>query len=148
MIRMCQIVREFRFEAGDSRTFHLRVANPAALLIAKAVKISEREDDARRQPNRLKAKDALDMFRLLQAIDTYVLVEGLRRHQDEVQAARVSTQGMAFIQAEGTAPTSLLPTMATEAAFGDPTIAPAFAALVRDLVASLDGVDERHRDPG
>ena len=125
------------FEADDPRTFSLRVANPAALLIAKAIKVSEREDDAHRQPTRLKAKDALDMFRLLQAIETDVLVEGLHRHQTELEAARVSTQGLTFIRAEGTNPNELLPTLAAEAAFGDPTIAPAFTALARELIAAL-----------
>ncbi|MDR0435526.1 MAG: hypothetical protein LBH11_01965 [Propionibacteriaceae bacterium] len=125
------------FEDGDPRTLQLRVANPAALLVAKAVKVSEREDGARHQPGRLKAKDALDMFRLLQAIETEVLVEGLRGHQSEPEAACVSMQGITFIKSEGTAPDGLLPTLATETAFGDPTIAPAFAALARALVDAL-----------
>jgi len=122
------------FESDDQRTFRMRVANPAALVIAKAMKISEREEDTRRQPTRLRAKDALDMFRLLQVIETEELVEGLRKHQIEPEAARVSAQGLAFIQAEGTTPNGLLPTLAAEAAFGDPTIAPAFSALARQLI--------------
>ena len=125
------------FETDDPRVFSLRVANPAALLVAKAIKVSERDDDAHRQPARLKAKDALDMFRLLQAIDTDVLVEGLRIHQTELEAARVSAQGIAFIRAEGKMPSGLLPRLATEAAFSDPTIAPAFAALVRELLTAF-----------
>jgi hypothetical protein len=124
-------------EDDDPRGFRLRVANPAALLIAKAVKIAEREDDARRQPERLKTKDALDLFRLLQTIDTDVLVAGLRSHQSEPEAARVSTQGIAFVAAEGTRPNGLLPQLAAQAAFGDPTIAPAFAALTNDLLNTL-----------
>ena len=126
------------FEDDDPRTFQLQVANPAALLTAKAVKVLERENYARRQPGRLIAKDALDMFRLLQAIDTAALASGLRSHQAKPEAARVSAQGIAFIQAEGTAPDGLLPTLATEAAFGDPTVAPAFAALARALVETLN----------
>jgi hypothetical protein len=126
------------FEDDDSRAFQLRVAGPAALLIAKAVKVAERDDDARRQPGRLKAKDALDMFRLLQAIDTDALVDGLRGHRAEPEAARVSAEGLAFIKTEGTLPNGLLPALATDAAFGDPTIAPAFAALARALVEALD----------
>ena len=126
------------FEDDDPRTFQLRVANPAALLIAKAIKVSERENDARRQPGRLIAKDALDMFRLLQAIDTAALANGLRSHQEESEAARVSAQGLTFIRAEGTTPDGLLSTLATEAAFGDPTVAPAFAALARALIETLN----------
>ena len=64
-------------EPADPRVFVLRVAGPAALLTAKAIKISERLDQADTQPDRLKQKDALDAFRLLQAIDTPDLGLGL-----------------------------------------------------------------------
>ena len=125
------------FEDGDHRAHQLRVANPAALLVAKAVKIAEREDDAIRQPGRLKAKDALDMFRLLQAVETDQLVIGFHTHQADPEAARVSEQARAVIQAQGATPTSRLPLLAAEASFGDPTVAPAFAALARQLIQSL-----------
>ncbi|MFT4216947.1 MAG: hypothetical protein QM619_07140 [Micropruina sp.] len=62
-------------DANDARTFNLAVAGPAALLAAKIIKISERFNQASRQPERVKEKDALDAFRLLQAIDTPELVE-------------------------------------------------------------------------
>ena len=103
------------FDDADPRAFRLRVANPAALLVAKAIKISERQHDARRQPDRLIAKDALDMFRLLQTIDTEVIVAGLQLHQTEPRTARVSTQGVEFLQTEGTTPDGLLPRLATQA---------------------------------
>lgn len=125
------------FDENDPRTFRLRVANPAALLIAKAIKIAERGDNAHRQPERLKTKDALDMFRLLQAIDAETLAGGLRSHQTEPEAARVSALGLSFIEAEGRRPDGLLPRLATDAAFGDPTIAPAFAALTHQLIDTL-----------
>ena len=63
-------------EPGDTRAFRLRVAGPAALLTAKAIKISERLQQADTQPDRLKQKDALDAFRILQAITTADLVRG------------------------------------------------------------------------
>lgn len=72
-------------EPGDPRAFELRVAGPAALLTAKAIKISERLDQADTRPDRLKQKDALDAFRLLQAIDTPDLV------RDFATPARTST---------------------------------------------------------
>ena len=50
-------------EAGDTRAFDLRVAGPAALLTAKAIKINERFEQADNQPDRLKEKDALDACR-------------------------------------------------------------------------------------
>ncbi|WP_086819447.1 hypothetical protein [Allokutzneria sp. NRRL B-24872] len=52
-------------DPSDSRRARLRVAGPAALLVAKIVKIEER----RATPHRLKPKDGLDVLRLLQVID-------------------------------------------------------------------------------
>jgi hypothetical protein len=122
---------------SDPRSNKLRVANPAALIVAKTIKIAEREEDARRQPERLKAKDALDAFRLLQAIETDELAAGFHSHQAEPEAARVSTLAVEFLTAEGTRPDRLMPRLATNAAFGDPTIAPAFAVLAQQLIAAL-----------
>ena len=47
------------------RSFDLRVAGPAALLVAKVHKILDRTDAG----DRLKDKDALDVFRLLRGTD-------------------------------------------------------------------------------
>ncbi|MDR1118617.1 MAG: hypothetical protein LBL01_04910 [Bifidobacteriaceae bacterium] len=125
------------FDASDRRAFTLKVAGPAALLAAKAIKIAERADDARRQPDRLKEKDALDMFRLLQAVDTQVLAAGLDRHRDSPEAVAVSLEGMAFVAANARTPDDLLPRLAAAAAFGDPAIGPAFAALASQLAEAL-----------
>jgi hypothetical protein len=122
------------FEDDDQRRHRLRVANPAALIVAKTVKIAERGQDARHQPDRLQAKDALDTFRLLQTVDTGALVAGFRLHQTEPEAARVSREARAFLAAEGTRPDGLMPRLAADAAFGDPTVAPAFVVLVRQLL--------------
>ena len=81
--------------------------------------------------------DALDMFRLLQAIDTGTLVTGFRRHQTEPEAARTAAEAITFITTEGTQADGLLPRLAAQAAFNDPTIAPAFAALASTLVDTL-----------
>jgi hypothetical protein len=52
-------------EPRDSRVFDLRVAGPAALLVAKLHKIQERRDSSR-----LSDKDALDILRLLRGTTT------------------------------------------------------------------------------
>jgi hypothetical protein len=52
----------------DNRSFDVAVAGPAALLIAKLHKIVERISE--REQRRLDDKDALDILRLLQAIET------------------------------------------------------------------------------
>jgi hypothetical protein len=50
--------------SNDSRSFELRVAGPAALIVAKVHKISERLASRRSRD-----KDALDIYRLLRAFD-------------------------------------------------------------------------------
>ncbi|MFE0146155.1 hypothetical protein ACFWY5_03385 [Nonomuraea sp. NPDC059007] len=48
-------------DPADNRSFSIRVAGPAALLAAKAIKVDDRLDN----PLRLKPKDGLDILRLL-----------------------------------------------------------------------------------
>ncbi len=81
-------------EPDDPRTFELRVAGPAALLTAKAIKISERLDLADTRPDRLKEKDALDAFRILQAIDTSELLRGFALHKKDEHAAAVTAEAI------------------------------------------------------
>lgn len=56
-------------EDSDRRHFTIAVAGPAALLVAKLHKLADRRGDS----GRLSAKDALDVLRLLQAIETDAL---------------------------------------------------------------------------
>ena len=78
-------------ESGDSRTFELRVAGPAALLMAKAIKISERLEQADAQPDRLKEKDALDAFDGARAASAPV--DELRALALELDARVIATRG-------------------------------------------------------
>ncbi|MDR0284832.1 MAG: hypothetical protein LBI33_08070 [Propionibacteriaceae bacterium] len=84
------------FADNDPRVFDLKVANPAALVVAKIIKIAERDQNGRHQPGRLKAKDALDTFRMFQTIETEPLAEGFRSHRTEPESARVSTKALAY----------------------------------------------------
>lgn len=124
-------------EPTDERTFDLRVAGPAALLTAKAIKISERLGQADRQPDRLKEKDALDAFRIFQAIETVGLVDGFARHRSEDHAATASATAIEIYRADASTPDGRIAQLAAAAAPGDPTVAPAFAALVEDLLTAL-----------
>lgn len=61
-------------DEADSRQVRMWVAGPAALLIAKIHKIAERVD----AHDRVGDKDALDLLRLLRAVDTGVLADRFR----------------------------------------------------------------------
>jgi hypothetical protein len=132
-----EYVRISALEQADGRSFDLRVAGPAALLTAKVIKISERLVQADAQPDRLKEKDALDAFRLLQAIDTADLVRGFKRHRGDEHASAATDDALEVLRVHGTEAQERLPLLAASAAQGDPTVAPAFAALVRELVVAL-----------
>jgi hypothetical protein len=82
------------FRAGDNRRFDIRVAGPAALLVAKLYKIWERRDEQRRLEN----KDAADVFRLLQAIATERLVAGLAKLRSDPISVTVSANALDFLQ--------------------------------------------------
>lgn len=124
-------------EVGDPRTVELRVAGPAALLTAKAIKINERLGQADTQPDRLKEKDALDAFRILQAIDTQDLVHGFAIHRQDEYAAVATAEAIEVYRAHASSPQGRIALLAASAAQDDPVIAPAFAALVTDLLAAL-----------
>ena len=55
----------------DRRSFHTKVAGPAALLVAKAHKIQERLGVKSRE----RSKDAYDVYRLLRGFKTTILAE-------------------------------------------------------------------------
>lgn len=130
-------VRITALEPDDDRSVDLRVAGPAALLTAKVIKISERLGQADAQPDRLKEKDALDAFRLLQAIETADFVQGFERHRGDEHASAVSDDALRVLGADGSDPQGRLALIASSAAQGDPAVAPAFAALVGELLVAL-----------
>lgn len=123
-------------DPSDKRYFHVAVADPAALLIAKIHKIAERIS----QPDRLAEKDALDMFRLLRAIAMSTIVEGLRRQLGSELAAPVTAEALDLAKELLTKPDHRVPQMAARAAGGleDPTIvAASLAALMSEVLANV-----------
>lgn len=68
---------------GDTREVRLRVASPAALLIAKLVKIEERLGQSK--PDRVLPKDAGDILRLLRNVDAVAIGARLRAIADDRQ---------------------------------------------------------------
>ncbi|ACZ30397.1 hypothetical protein Xcel_1366 [Xylanimonas cellulosilytica DSM 15894] len=122
-------------DPADTRSATLRVAGPAALLTAKAIKLGERLEQG---PTRVKEKDALDAYRLLAAVETVDLAVGFELHAVEVHAASASIEALALYRKHATTPTATFPALATAAAAGDPTVGPALAALTNDLLAEVD----------
>lgn len=125
------------FEREDPRSFPLRIAGPAALLTAKAIKLDERLQEADSEPDRVKGKDALDVYRILQAIDTADLVAGFDAHGAEERAEAVSAEALEIYREHASTADGQIAQLAASAAHGDPVIAPSFAVLIGDLLASI-----------
>ena len=91
--------------AADNRAYDINVAGPAALLVAKVHKLLDRvnADDNRR----IDSKDAFDVFRLLQAVETMKLVDEINLLTATAVSAEVTVEAMAgFRELFGT-PTSV-----------------------------------------
>lgn len=121
----------------DHRVFSVRVAGPAALLVAKIHKLAERVET----PARLNDKDAHDVYRILRTIDTEELVTGFRRLEADTLSAATTAEAQAFMRdlmAPG--PDALISMMAgrAEQGLGEPeTVSAATAILTRDLINAL-----------
>ncbi len=125
------------FDPADTRSFTIKVAGPAALLIAKAHKVAERIDS----PKRRDAKDAHDIYRLLRAISTEDFVFTLRHLATDPMAGAVTRSGIEYITmlfaAGEEAAGSRLAGQAEEVV-GDPVqVALATSLLAQELVAEL-----------
>ncbi|MGW6032246.1 hypothetical protein ACWFOS_01200 [Gordonia terrae] len=129
-------------DPADSRQVDVLVAGPAALLVAKAIKFEERMTDTKAAGRRIKEKDALDILRLLQAIDTEELIAGLTRHLGSPAAAEECLRAIEFIRANAASTASALPFAAAAVADGDPTVAPSFVILVQELLSAFDGIPQ------
>lgn len=121
----------------DTRTFDVKVAGSAALIVAKMHKLMERLNN----PHRLNDKDAHDIYRILQAIDTAELADGFQailRDRISEDVTRAAIDGIRQHLASG--PESTLAHMAgrAEEGIGEPeTVSLAAALLAQDLLAAL-----------
>jgi hypothetical protein len=128
---------------ADPRSFKIKVAGPAALVVSKVIKIAERQ---RQQPGRLKSKDGLDVLRLLRAEnDLSRLARSLQGLVSVELSSAVATQAVDELRVLAAGPDDLLPTLAAEAeaGFGDPDeIRMSMVVLVDELLLEFD------REPG
>lgn len=80
-------------EPSDDRQVSMWVAGPGALFVAKVHKIAERVD----RNDRVRDKDALDVLRLLRAMDTDDLAGRLRSLADDDLAGPVTKEAIGLV---------------------------------------------------
>lgn len=125
-------------DAADDRTVRMNVAGPGALLVAKVHKISERA----RADDRVRDKDALDVLRLLQAVETADLATRLARLRVEDPSAPVTNEAIAELASLLGTTGAVGTAMAIRAAgpqAGPAVVAASMTALIDDLLAELAG---------
>ena len=125
-------------DPGVERSVAMLVAGPAALLVAKVHKIAERSGTG----NRSSDKDALDVLRLLQAIDTPTFAAGLAQLADHELSAAVTAQAVSQLAPLFGTPRAIGTGMAVRAAgvnADEHVISASFTALVSDLLTVTAG---------
>lgn len=124
-------------DTSDARSFLVAVAGPAALLIAKLHKISDRDGDLGRSND----KDALDVLRILRATETKALAEALTRLSTDTVSGPVTREAIVMLEGLFARPDSTGSQMAARAATPlEPadTTAASCAALTGDVLAALN----------
>ena len=122
-------------DVDDSRAIDIRVAGPAALLVAKVHKISERQGTSR-----LSDKDALDVVRLLRGTETDDLATRYEKLLADARSADVAKAGRDLFATQFSKRANLGVQMAIRSAgvLADPEeLAASCEALSSDLLAAL-----------
>ena len=121
----------------DTRAFTVKVASPAALLVAKLHKLGERVDEERPVDN----KDAHDVYRLLVAVPTADLVASLRTLASDPLAGDVTRVAIKLLSAlfiEGSPPVGARMAGQAESTVGEPAVvAAASVELARDVFTEI-----------
>ena len=81
-------------DPADTRSHAIRVAGPAALLVAKMFKIHDRTSET----DRVRDKDALDVFRLLRGVSTAEVAERYPRLLASDRSAESSQTALALLE--------------------------------------------------
>ncbi|HJP78748.1 MAG TPA: hypothetical protein VJ914_31025 [Pseudonocardiaceae bacterium] len=124
------------FARADRRRRMLRVAGPAALIVAKIIKISERRDN----PRRLKPKDGLDVLRLLQLVDMKIISDRLCALLADPLAGDVTARALAVLREDGCQPEGLIARLTAAAVPTDnwDTTTQSVATLIGELVEACE----------
>lgn len=121
---------------ADPRRIEIKVAGPAALLVAKAHKLLDRIDDVAR----LFDKDALDAYRLLVEVEVSALVRGFAKMFADHRSAAVARAGVTMLRDLFGAPDAQGIVMIARSLeiVGEPEVAAAAAvSLTGDLLAGI-----------
>jgi len=78
---------------GDDRVLEVKIAGPAALLVAKLLKIRDRRETTRHSD-----KDALDVARLLRGVETADLAERMRRLLADARSEAVTREALDLLK--------------------------------------------------
>ena len=126
-------------DPADRRSFVVAVAGPAALLIAKLHKISERVSE--REQRRLEDKDALDILRLLRATETDFLAATILQLLRADVARGITREAVVVLKDQFTDPRAAGSQMAVRAVgtlMPADEVAESCATLASDLLRGID----------
>lgn len=124
-------------DPNDSRSVEVWIAGPGALLVAKAHKIYERVN----QKNRLVDKDALDIYRLLQAVSTDDFARRLVVLKQSDVSREVTSEAISHLSelfANRDAAGVAMALRAAGSPSDDENIAASLVVLIQDIVDSLN----------
>lgn len=123
-------------EETDPRSFEINVAGSGALLIAKLYKIGERKDN----PARQKPKDALDVYRLLQAIPITEFVHAFSRLYNDSrsqESAKAAQSLLTELFSAETAPGTLMVAQAIGILDDRDIVIASCTALAQELIEAI-----------
>ncbi|MGW3699055.1 hypothetical protein ACWECR_35140 [Streptomyces sp. NPDC005056] len=124
-------------EPEDLRSITVNVAGPAALLVAKAFKISDRLSNVEKRPDRLTDKDAGDVLRIMMTARPRQLAKRFSELRRDTRVGDIAVQGLEKLYALFGGPATPGVDMAVRALSGDVpesrirTLAPAFISQLQ-----------------
>lgn len=132
-------IRSLDDDDDDRREVQVRVAGPAALLVAKLHKLGERND---KSPARLNDKDAYDVYRLLVAVKSDALAETISGLLQDDFAREATEAALNYLKSLFKAPESVGSAMAgrAEQGVGNPAfVSQTCSVLTGDLLKLVTG---------
>lgn len=103
----------------DTRQTQVYVAGPAALLIAKAFKLHERNQQAATKPHRLSAKDAGDVYRIMTTVPPREVASAFATLREDPRVGEVTEEGINHLRILFGAPATPGTNLAVQALAGD-----------------------------